>query len=175
MITIAEAVKKFPKRAPEGHKGDFGHVLVIAGSAGYTGAAYLASQAAARSGAGLVTLAVGRSLYELMAAKLTEVMVRPFFETRDFSLSLLAEKEVIAFSEKCSCIAIGPGISQNKETQQLIRNLVTKISKPIILDADGINAFVGHLDTLKSLKMSYPQPNAQRRGNGSGRAYQQRQ
>ena len=152
MMTITEAVKKFPRRAAESHKGDFGHVLVIAGSAGYTGAAYLASQAAMRAGAGLVTLAVGRSLYELMAVKLTEVMVRPFFETRDLSLSLLAEKELIAFSEKCSVIAIGPGISQNKETQALVRNLVTKITKPIILDADGINAFVGHLDALKNLK-----------------------
>lgn len=152
MITIAEAIKSFPRRAAGSHKGDFGHVLVIAGSAGYTGAAYLASQAAMRSGAGLVTLAVGRSLYELMAAKLTEVMVRPFFETKDYSPSLLAEKELINFAEKCNVIAIGPGISQNKETQQLVRNLVAKINKPIVLDADGINAFVGHLDTLKNLK-----------------------
>ena len=93
-MTIAEAISKFPKRQPASHKGDFGHVLVIAGSAGYTGAAYLTSQAAILSGSGLVTLATGRSLYEIMATKLTEVMVKPFFETRDFSLSLLAEKEL---------------------------------------------------------------------------------
>lgn len=150
MISIGEALKRFPKRREDAHKGDFGHVLVIAGSAGYTGAAYLTSQAALRSGSGLVTLAVGRSLYEIMAVKLTEVMVKPFFETKDFSLSLLAEKDIINFSSKCNSIAIGPGISQNKETQGLVRNLVAKLGLPIVLDADGINAFAGHLDILKN-------------------------
>ncbi len=152
MIAIDDAIKKFPKRSNDAHKGDFGHVLVIAGSAGYTGAAYLTSQAAIRTGSGLVTLAIGRSLYEIMATKLTEVMVKPFFETKDYSLSLLAEKELIIFSERCHTVAIGPGISQNKETQHLVRNLIAKLGKPIVLDADGITAFVGHLDILKSAK-----------------------
>lgn len=150
MAGIGEFLSKFPKRAPDTHKGDFGHVLVIAGSAGYTGAAYLTSQAAILSGSGLVTLAIGKSLYPIMATKLTEVMVKPFFETKDCSLSLLAEKDLISFSEKCNVVAIGPGISQNKETQHLIRNLVSKLNKPVVLDADGINAFVGHLDMLKN-------------------------
>ena len=151
-MIINDAIRNFPKRALGAHKGDLGHVLVIAGSAGYTGAAYLTSQAAALSGAGLVTLAVGRSIYDVMAVKLTEVMVKPFFETKDFSLSLLAERELLSFSEKCSAVAIGPGISQNKETQHLVRNLVTKLNKPIVLDADGINAVCGHADIFKSLK-----------------------
>ena len=149
MMNIDEILKNFPKRAPDASKRDFGHVLVIAGSSGYTGAAYLTSQAAILSGSGLVTLAVGKSIYPVMAEKLTEVMVRPFFETRDYSLSLLAEKELLIFSEKCTCAAIGPGISRNKETQGLIRSLLGKIGKPVILDADGINAFAGHVDSLK--------------------------
>ncbi|MBI4974326.1 MAG: NAD(P)H-hydrate dehydratase [Candidatus Omnitrophica bacterium] len=149
MTAIEEILTNFPKRSPDSHKGDFGHVLVIAGSSGYTGAAYLTSQAAIRSGSGLVTLAIGKSLYQVMATKLTEVMVRVFFETKDYSLSLLAERDLVNFGERCDAIAIGPGISQNKETQNLIRNLVTKFTKPIILDADGINAFAGHLDMLK--------------------------
>ncbi|MBI5144171.1 MAG: NAD(P)H-hydrate dehydratase [Candidatus Omnitrophica bacterium] len=149
MISVQEILANFPKRSPDSHKGDFGHVLVIAGSSGYTGAAYLTSQAAIRSGSGLVTLAIGKSLYQVMATKLTEVMVRVFFETKDYSLSLLAERDLVNFGERCDAIAIGPGISQNKETQNLIRNLVTKFTKPIILDADGINAFAGHLDMLK--------------------------
>ena len=149
---INEMIKSFPKSAPDSNKGNFGHVLVIAGSSGYTGAAYLTSQAAIRSGSGLVTLAIGRSLYEVMAAKLTEVMVKPFFETKDYSLSLLAEKELLAFAEKCSAIAIGPGISQNKETQNLVRNLAAKLNKPIVLDADGINAFAAHPEDLKAIK-----------------------
>lgn len=152
MVFIAEAVKKFPKRSPDSHKGDYGHVLVIAGASGYTGAAYLTSQAAILSGSGLVTLAIGKSLYNIMAAKLTEVMIKPFFETKDYGLSLLAEKELIAFIEKCSVVAMGPGISQNKETQNLIRNLISRIDKPVVLDADGINALVGHPGTLKGLK-----------------------
>lgn len=152
MISIDEIIKAFPKRRPESHKGDFGHVLVIAGSSGYTGAAYLTSQAAIRTGSGLVTLATGRSLYEIMATKLTEVMVRPFFETRDYSLSLLAEKDLIKFIENTNCAAIGPGISQNKETQNLVRNLLVKVDRPVVLDADGINALAGHLDILKSAK-----------------------
>lgn len=148
-MKIEEALAAFPKRQPSANKKDFGHVLLIAGSAGYTGAAYLTSQAAILSGSGLVTLAIGKSLYGIMATKLTEVMVRPFFETRDFGLSLLAEKEILSFSEKCNCVAIGPGISQNKETQALVRNLVTKINRPMVLDADALNAFVGHMDALK--------------------------
>ena len=153
-MMLNEAIKKFPRRSPGSHKGDFGHVLVIAGSAGYTGAAYLTSQAAALSGAGLVTLAIGRSIYDIMAVKLTEVMVKPFFETKDFSLSLLAERELLNFSQKVTAVAIGPGISQNKETQHLVRNLVTKLNKPIVLDADGIVAVAGHTDIFKNLKAS---------------------
>ena len=148
MINIDEILKNFPKRAPDAGKRDFGHVLVLAGSNGYTGAAYLTSQAAILSGSGLVTLAVGKSIYPIMAQKLTEVMVKPFFETRDYSLSLLAEKELLSFSERCTCAAIGPGSSRNKETQTLVRSLLGKIGKPVILDADGINAFAGQVDLL---------------------------
>lgn len=151
MKGIEEVLSNFPERKVSANKKDFGHVFVIAGSCGYTGAAYLAGQAAILSGSGLVTLAVGKSLYPIMAAKLTEVMVKPFFETKDYSLSLLAEKEILNFCEKCDCIAIGPGISQNKETQGLVRSLIGKIEKPMVLDADGLNAVVGHLENLKKV------------------------
>lgn len=150
MINIDEILKNFPKRAPDASKRDFGHVLVVAGSSGYTGAAYLTSQAAILSGSGLVTLAVGKSIYPIMAEKLTEVIVKPFFETRDYSLSLLAEKELLNDVSKCTCAAIGPGISRNKETQGLVRSLLGKVDKPVVLDADGINAFAGHIDSLKN-------------------------
>jgi len=149
MRSIEDVLAVFPKRKPDANKKDLGHALVIAGASGYTGAAYLASQAALLSGSGLVTLAIGKSLYPIMAAKLTEVMVRPFFETKDYSLSLLAERELLNFSERCDCVAIGCGISQNKDTQGLVRNLITKVEKPIVLDADGINAIAAHPDILK--------------------------
>lgn len=152
MKTIEEALKCFPRRKPEANKKDFGHVFVIAGSAGYTGAAYLSSQAAALSGSGLVTLAVGKSIYPILASKLTEVMVKPFFETRDSSLSLLAEKELLNFIQDCDCVAIGPGISRNKDTQALVRNIISKLDKPAVLDADGLNAIAGHVEILKKAK-----------------------
>jgi len=151
-IEIRGILEKFPKRAADSHKGDYGHVLVMAGSSGYTGAPYLTGQAALLAGSGLVTLAAGKSVHPILAAKLTEVMVRPFFETRDGSLSLLAEKELLAFAEGCNCVAIGPGISQNRETQTLVRNLVTKLDKTMVLDADGLNALAGHLPILKNVK-----------------------
>ena len=152
MISIDEAKRSFPKRPPDSHKGDFGHVFVIAGSSGYTGAAYLTSQAAVRSGSGLVTLAIPESLYDIMATKLTEVMVRPMPETNSRSLSLRAEEELLRFSEKCNAFAIGPGLSQDKETASLIRNLVAELDQPIVLDADGINAFSGFAAQLKKVK-----------------------
>lgn len=151
-VKIDELIKKFPKRPADAHKGDLGHVFVIAGSISYTGAAYLTSQAAALSGSGLVTLAVGKSIYPILAEKLTEVMVRPFIETKDGSLSLMAEKDLLSFSERCDCAAIGPGISQNKDTQNLIRDLMVKLAKPIVLDADGITAMAGHADLFKKAK-----------------------
>jgi len=152
MTPIDKIKKAFPRRRPDSHKGDFGHVLVVAGSSGYTGAAYLTSQAAIRSGSGLVTLAIPKSLYPIMAKKLTEVMVRPFAETKEQSLSPRAGKELLRFSEKCNSFAIGPGLSQNKKTAQLIRDLVTNIKGPIVLDADGINAFCGNAGKLKKVK-----------------------
>ena len=152
MFDITAAIGAFPKRKIDAHKGDLGHVLVIAGSYGYTGAAYLTSQAAMLSGSGLVTLAVGKGIYPILATKLTEVMVRPYIETKDGSLSLMAEKDILAFSEKCDCIALGPGISQNRETIALTQDLITKITKPLVIDADGLNALAGRAELLKKAK-----------------------
>lgn len=152
MIRIDDILARFPNRACDSHKGDYGHVLVIAGSTGYTGAAFLTSQAAALSGSGLVTLATGKTIYPILASKLTEVMVRPFIETKDGSISLMAEKDIAAFSENCSSLAIGPGVSRNKESQALVRNLIAKIDKPMVIDADGINALAGHVAHLKKAR-----------------------
>lgn len=152
MISVQDLIKNFPKRPAGSHKGSFGHVLVVAGSAGYTGAAYLSSQATALTGSGLVTLAVGKSLYPVMAVKLTEVMVRPFFETKDYSLSLMAEKDLAALAEKCDAIVMGPGISRNKETQELVRNLLRRLDKPVVLDADGIHACAQSVESIKDAR-----------------------
>ncbi len=146
---IKVAVKKVKKRARDAHKGDYGHVLIVAGSLGLTGAAYLASQGALLSGSGLVTLGIPFSLNPIMEAKLVEVMTLPLKETSAQSLAASSEKEILDFTSKVDAVAIGPGISRNKETENLVRGLIPKIKKTLILDADGINAFAGYKDKLK--------------------------
>jgi NAD(P)H-hydrate epimerase len=149
---IRETLERILRRKPDSHKGDYGHVLVLAGSRSYTGAPYFASQAALLSGAGLVTLGIPKSLHPILAAKLTEVMVRPFPETREATFSLAAEKEILSFSEKIDVVALGPGISLNPQTQRLARGLLAKLGKPLVIDADGIAALRGHLHMLKKIR-----------------------
>ena len=149
---VKKHISKIPKRHVDSHKGDYGHVFVIAGSRGMTGAAFLTSQAAILSGSGLVTLAIPESLNPIMEVKLTEVMTLALPETKDASLSNTAGKSILDFAESVNVIAIGPGLSKNKDTQTLVRELVEKIKKPIVLDADGINALAGHPEILKKRK-----------------------
>lgn len=141
------------KRRPDTHKGDYGHVLVIAGSVGMTGAAYLTAQAALLSGSGLVTLGIPKSLNTILARKLTEVMTKPLPETKRQSLNLKAFSEIKKFivARKPNVLAIGPGLSQNKETQALVRKIVSKVNLPMVIDADGLNMLAGHLKILKSV------------------------
>ena len=140
------------KRKANSHKGDYGHVFVIAGSAGLTGAAYLTSQAAILSGSGLVTLGIPKSLNTIMARKLTEVMTKLLPETKSRSLSKKAFGEIKKFSEKADVLAIGPGLSCNKETQTLVRKIVSSVKLPKVIDADGLNALVEHLNILKGIR-----------------------
>ncbi len=149
---IKKIYRKIAKRRRDSHKGDYGHVYVLAGSSRYTGAPYLASQAALLSGSGLVTLGVAKSIYPILAKKLVEVMVQPLAETSGASLGLKAEKEIIKFSTRTDVIALGPGISLDKETQELARGLIEKIEEPFVIDADGISALAGHLEILKRRK-----------------------
>jgi ADP-dependent NAD(P)H-hydrate dehydratase / NAD(P)H-hydrate epimerase len=139
---------RIEKRKRNTHKGDCGHVLVIAGSAGMTGAAYLSSEAAIISGAGLVTLAIPKSLNPIMQRKLIEVMTLPLPETKDRSLALAGYNKIQEFAEKADCVLIGPGLSRNNHTQKLIRSLIKNIRLPMVIDADALNAMSGHLNTL---------------------------
>jgi NAD(P)H-hydrate epimerase len=143
-------------RKPNTHKGDYGHVFVIAGSLGMTGAAYLTAQAALLSGSGLVTLGIPKSLNTILARKFVEVMTKPMPETKQQSLSLKAFSEIEKFilSRKPNVLAVGPGLSQNKQTQALIRKIVSSVNLSMVIDADGLNALVGHLDILYNGK--YP-------------------
>jgi len=149
---VKKHLQKIPVRKADTHKGDFGHVLVLAGSKGMTGAAYLASQAALFSGSGLVTCGIPESLNAIMEVKLTEAMTLPLPETKGASLSVKAEKIILDFCKKCSAVALGPGLSRHKETLKLARNLIESVNKPLILDADGIMSLVDKCDVLKKRK-----------------------
>ena len=140
VLTPDEIAAALPKRPPGGHKGTFGRVVVIAGSVGYTGAAALASTAALRSGAGLVTLGVPESLNDVMETKLTEVITVPLRETQARSLSPDALPAIRELLTPADAVALGPGVSRNAETQVLVRSLLEELDVPCVVDADGLNA-----------------------------------
>ncbi len=137
-----------PPRPTYSHKGSYGRVFVLAGSTGMTGAAILASQAALRTGAGLVTLGVPKSLNPIVESKLSEVMTTPLPETAAGSLALSAKPQILEFIERtASVLAVGPGLSQHPETVNLIQSLVSETDCPTVIDADGLNALAsGRID-----------------------------
>lgn len=142
-------------RKPDTHKGDYGHIFILAGSRGFTGAAILCANSAMRTGAGLVTLGIPESQYSIVAKRgFLEVMTKPLPETKDKTLSLNAYKKIFEFAQKADVLAIGPGVSRNHSTQGLVRKIIAKINKPIVIDADGLNALTGHLNLLSAKR--YP-------------------
>ncbi|MFZ5633197.1 MAG: NAD(P)H-hydrate dehydratase [Bacillota bacterium] len=141
-----------PFRPNSSHKGDYGRVLVISGSRGMAGAACLTAGAAARAGAGLVTLAVPEGIYGPVASKLTEVMVAPVPQTGEGTLSREALPVIGGMLERADVLAMGPGLSTNPETVEAVRKIVSLSRIPIVLDADGLNAFIGHTELFKKVK-----------------------
>lgn len=137
-------------RKADSHKKDFGHIFILAGSARFSGAAVLCAGSAMRSGAGLVTLGIPKSINNaVIKIKLKEVMTLPLPETKEQTLSLSAYKKIKDFIEDTDVLVIGPGLGKNNSTYELVRKIISAINKPIIIDADGLNALVGHLDILK--------------------------
>jgi len=135
------------------HKGDFGHIFILAGSPRFTGAAVLCSSAAMRAGAGLVTLGIPKSLNNaIVKIKSKEVMTLALPETRQGALSLGGYKKIKDFAKKIDVLVIGPGLSRDKSTQGLVRKLLTQTVRPAVIDADGLGALVGHLKFLRNTK-----------------------
>jgi hydroxyethylthiazole kinase-like uncharacterized protein yjeF len=133
----------FGPRKRSAHKGDFGHLLVIAGHEGYTGAAILCATAAMRAGAGLVTLGVPRNIYHVIAAMSPpELMPRPYDSAKD----------ILAALPRFDALAIGPGISQRPDMQELARSVISEAEVPMVVDADALNAVAKHPHILKKLK-----------------------
>lgn len=137
------------------HKNQFGHVLMLAGSRDMLGAAALCALAAMRTGAGLVTVGVPKSLAPILQKKLSSVvMTLSLPETKTRRLSRAACETVLKLSGKFSAIAVGPGLSQAPGTKHFVRELVTRANVPLVIDADGLNAIVGHLDVLTKTSSS---------------------
>ena len=138
--------RALPARPANGHKGTFGKVCLLGGSVGYTGAPVLCAGAAVRSGCGLVYLGVPECVWQIAAAKCLCAMPFPLPE-KDGALALSGEADFRRRAEGCDAVAIGCGMGRSADSDALTRRLLT-LPQPLVLDADGINALSGHIDTL---------------------------
>jgi hydroxyethylthiazole kinase-like uncharacterized protein yjeF len=151
VIEAEDVMERLPDREPEMHKGDRGRLLVVGGSAGLTGAVALSSRAAVRAGAGLVTAGVPLSLNDVLEVKLTEVMTLPLPELEARALSREAFDSIALFQPgRLTALAVGPGAGRHPSTRALIQRIIGEIDLPTVLDADGLNAFAGEADLLRS-------------------------
>jgi hydroxyethylthiazole kinase-like uncharacterized protein yjeF len=152
MITSKLAGNLLPERSPNGHKGTFGHALVIGGSEGLSGSVVLAGEAALHTGCGLVTLGIPKNLNQIIEMKTTEIMSKPLPETDAHTISAEALEILAEPLQKVDALIIGPGISRNPITMQFVENVLRETEKPIVLDADGLNVLVGNNDLLSQIK-----------------------
>ena len=152
LITDEEIRAVLRPRPGDLHKGRAGHVLVLAGSPGKTGAATLTCLGALRSGSGLVTLGIPTSLNPILEVKLTEAMTLPLPETPVKTLGIGAWEGVKKSGINYKVICLGPGLGTHPETKEMVKKVIIEADVPLVIDADGINALVGNLDILKEKK-----------------------
>ena len=139
-------------REQETNKNHYGRVLAICGSIGYTGAAYFSAQASVKTGSGVVTLAVPDFIYSIIASKLNEPVIQPIKCNSSGQFCLDSFDELKNLADHADAVLIGCGLSRSDEIDKLVHKLVLSLSCPIVLDADGINAFSGHIDLLSKTK-----------------------
>jgi ADP-dependent NAD(P)H-hydrate dehydratase / NAD(P)H-hydrate epimerase len=142
LIDPAQISKTLPRRAADSHKGSFGHVYVVAGSGGKSGAALMTGMGALRSGAGLVTLWLPKSLQRSVVGKFPELMTEFLPETEDQTSDRSGADRLLALLPQVEAMVLGPGMTVHPSTRKLIWELVRRSPVPVVLDADGINAFV---------------------------------
>lgn len=140
-----------PDRDDNAHKGDFGKILLLCGSRGYTGAAYLAAMGALRSGAGLVFLGVPESIYQIEAVKLNEAIVFPLPD-RDGKLCAEAIPEILNRLPVMDAVLIGCGLGQSEDTLAVVKAVLENAECPVVVDADGINVLSAHKNILRGRK-----------------------
>lgn len=146
-----EILSILPDRDVDAHKGDFGRILLLCGSRGYTGAAALAAMGAMRSGAGLCFVGVPESIYAIEAVKLTEPIVFPLPDA-DGKLSVQALPQILKRLSGMDAVLIGPGLGQSEGTLAAVRAVLEEFPGPVVLDADGINVLCAHMDILRERK-----------------------
>jgi hydroxyethylthiazole kinase-like uncharacterized protein yjeF len=152
LTELSMVEKSLPKYDENTHKGTRGRVVIVAGATGLTGAAALSAYGAQRIGAGLVTVACPESLIPVLSVKLTEPMTAPVPEVAGGFLSLRAVGRILHLTTKVNSIVIGPGIGRHRETGQLLRELLTKLTVPMVVDADALHLLGGQLDIFKALR-----------------------
>lgn len=170
LITEESLAGMLPARPRNAHKGRFGHVLIVAGSTGKTGAAAMTAAAAVRSGAGLVTVAVPATLNHILEIKTTEAMTEPLPEDGQGFLTPEALDRVLALAEGKTVLALGPGLGQTPGVKTLVRELVTRCPLPLVMDADGLNALADAVDLLRQARRQViltPHPGEMARLTGS--------
>ena len=140
-----------PDRNPWGHKGNFGKLLLLCGSMGYTGAAFFAAMGALRAGAGLVFLGVPESIYGIEAVKLNEPVIFPLPDAGG-RLSADAVPEILTRLPQMDAVLVGPGLGQSEGTLAVVRAVLEKAECPVVVDADGINVLSAHRDLLRGRK-----------------------
>ena len=144
LLTKDKVSPLIPQRPRYSHKGNYGHVLIIAGSKGKTGAAIMAAKACLRSGAGLVTLGIPKSLADVFQSRVTEEMILALPDKGDGTLSQRASRVILNFlNERATTLAIGPGIGISSDTKKLMDILIKTSTIPMLIDADGINSLKG--------------------------------
>jgi hydroxyethylthiazole kinase-like uncharacterized protein yjeF len=152
LMTYEDAAVLLPERAPWGNKATFGKVLIVAGSRGMSGAARLAAMAAARTGAGLVYLGFPQTMSDVFDSSLLETVKRPLPDTGDGHLAEGAADEILKMADDVKLLAIGPGIGTHPETVKMVKKLLAGWKKPMIVDADGVNAIATQSKLLEGKK-----------------------
>src|SRR5258708_300985 len=149
VITARDISPLIGPRPAESNKGSYGHVLVVGGSLGKAGAAAMAGMSAMRAGAGLSTVATAKSVLPTVAAFHPELMTESLPETDAGTISASALDRIAELVKGKNVLAIGPGISRNPQTAGLVRSLIATLPIPMVVDADGLNAFEGRTNELK--------------------------
>ena len=151
LLSKEDVMAKLPDRKPDSHKGDYGKILLLCGSVGYTGAAALAAMGALRSGAGLVYLGVPERIYPIMAGKMLEPVVFPLGDQNGM-LSVGAIAELSKLLPRMDAVLIGCGLGIGEGTFAVLRYVLETFQGPVVLDADGITMVAGHKDLLRGRK-----------------------